>query len=275
MKNAPNIKKIITEYSVSPGTPFPERHSSILEQHSHREILFVLEGNSRFLYNGQIFDAHPGTAFFINSRESHSYGYEKEDDQLLHLWVHLSAERITAVVLRIAKGEYFPEKVFQPLTRDICLLVNQRWDKALSDIPNGFRDEILRLNLSLLLQEFSLQDYEPQNAGEKTHDIVLFIEHHIELMHGRDCSLKRLEKITGFNRFYLAHLFKSKKEMTIGDYINRVRKSFMTEAVKRGIPQKKIAEEMGFSSPSAFCTWKRLQGASPLSAGRRKNMNSK
>jgi AraC-like DNA-binding protein len=43
--------------------------------------------------------------------------------------------------------------------------------------------------------------------------------------------------------------------MTVGEYINKVRLEYVRNALKRGVRQKEMAYELGFSSPTAFWNW--------------------
>jgi AraC-like DNA-binding protein len=75
------------------------------------------------------------------------------------------------------------------------------------------------------------------------------------MSNARDCSLSRLEKISGYSRYYLSHRFREYEGCTIGEYIDKIRIQYTIEAMKRGLRQKEIAFELGFSSPSNFWTW--------------------
>ena len=68
--------------------------------------------------------------------------------------------------------------------------------------------------------------------------------------------MAELEKLTGFNRFYLMRLFKAEYGMTIGEYINCVRRGFVAGAAKN-LRQKEIAAMLGFKSAAAFWLWKK------------------
>ena len=76
-----------------------EKHR--LDVHQHREMLYVFEGESDFLYRDSIWRLTPGTLVAIDEMEPHSYGYSKDDDGLLHLWIHQHPSTITASCLEV------------------------------------------------------------------------------------------------------------------------------------------------------------------------------
>ena len=67
--------------------------------------------------------------------------------------------------------------------------------------------------------------------------------------------VERLEKFTGFNRFYISHAFREMNGITIRDYIDKIRMNFFESALKRGLNYKQIAFELGFSNSSSLLTW--------------------
>ena len=94
--------------------------------------------------------------------------------------------------------------------------------------------------------------------GKNTVDnVVESLKRYIRMSNARDCSLDRLEKFSGYSRFYLSHRFRKHEGCTIGQYIDKVRLRYTEEALKRGLRQKEIAFELGFSSPSNFWIWLR------------------
>ena len=50
-------------------------------------------------------------------------------------------------------------------------------------------------------------------------------------------------------------MFKAETGYSIGEYVNEVRIKYTVEAELHGIRHADIANEIGFSSHSAFCQW--------------------
>lgn len=253
------VKKLICVNS-SPGDGgniFEFRSST----HPVREICFVVEGESRYMFNGSVYDASPGTAFLIDSWVPHAFGYRQIDNGLLHLWMHFSPDNSRlqgAHFIRVGlNGEYRIEFKRINFVPDFGKQLIARWNK-LNEVkifsPETACDHLLQ-PLNSVLDEvlFQLTHDEKPATGEK--QIVESIKKHIQMANGKDCSYQQLEKVSGYSSFYLAHLFRKSEEISIGDYIDQVRLDYTAAAFKRGLKQKEIAFELGFSSPSNFWNW--------------------
>lgn len=232
--------------------------------HAHREILLVLRGSGDFPLNHKLIAPQPGDVVMIDAWIAHCAGYSADDRDLLHCWIHLRRDRISMwfVQLDFRGRETLGSPRF-PLPGDLQMLLNRRWD-AFDKLPEQEAlkqlDSCMREPLTMLLDEIRYQfsrhsDGKTADAGERR--IVPVIQRLIEAENGRNCSLERLETVTGYNRYYLAHRFKRATGLSIGDYISRVRLNFTAAAEKCGMRHKEIAFELGFSSPSAFACWLR------------------
>lgn len=252
------VGAIFTQYAegeeCTPGDGFK---SSV---HPHREMLFIIEGRSRYMLNNRVFDAVPGTFFLIERWVPHPVGYRESDHDLLHLWFHLPGTVLDASVIRVeSHGRYrldSKQVIFPP---DLQSALIRRWD-ALNALKEKISSETvrhyLRGPLNALLDEAAFQLAGPEtDAAETADNIVRAVKNHIRIMNARGCSLKHLEQISGYSRFYLSHRFQKVVGCTIGEYVDRVRAEYTREAFRRGLKQKEIASELGFSSPSNFWSW--------------------
>ncbi len=262
-----NIKKILFEgvqdivTSLCPEdlSTTPADRSFRCDCHLHREILFIIEGESLFMLNGMTYQTRPGTAFFLNNWEPHSYCYRQDDHNVLHLWLYLSLEKIYGSLLHTDQnGHHARIGKYVHLGSDLHRLLNRRWNQLEQKAPCSavFRDQLLRSTFNAVLEEFALLQFSlVESAPEQISDISVFLHNYIKSVNGRDCSLEQLEKLTGYSRFYLSRLFKKHWRITVGDYINQIRLEFVKEAMKREMKQKEIAYELGFSSPATFWFW--------------------
>ena len=247
--------------------------------HSHREILLVLRGSCAFPLDHKLIAPQAGDVVMIDEWIAHCADYAPGDRDLLHCWIHLRRDRISMWYAQLdflgARTLWTPRS---PLPDDLQMLLNRRWD-AFSELPGSEAlariDRFMRGPLAMLLDEIRFQfsrhsGEESRTAGDRR--IVPVIQRIIEAENGRNCSLERLEKHTGYNRCYLAHLFKRATGLTIGEYIDQVRLHFTAAAEQCGMRRKEIAFELGFSSPSAFASWFRKQktrNAPPRGASKR------
>lgn len=255
------VRNIITGHS--PGEDSGECNDFSSSTHPQRELCYVMDGNSRYMLNGKIFEAVPGTFFLIDHWEPHAFGYRKQDHDLLHLWLHVSDHDhiINGSFLTVEWGGEFKSishRVRLPM--EYHQLLVRRWD-ALNEEPSVTQEGImnfLRGPLEAILDEISFflfHDGQSPETTEKSDIVIESLKRYIRMSNARDCSLNRLEKISGYSRYYLSHRFREYEGCTIGEYIDKIRIQYTIEAMKRGLRQKEISFELGFSSPSNFWTW--------------------
>ena len=253
------VGKIISQYS---PVSAPEECALFLSsRHQTRELCFVLEGHSRYMLNGSVYDAVPGTVFMIDRWIPHASGYREEDGGLVHLWIHLYGAGMHAGLMRVQHhGEYKLLSAHFILPEEFQTLLTRRWNQinSMKTVLPETVTEYMTLPVNAILDEVALQLVREKNVSENDMGSVIeTLTKYIRMMNARDCSYRKLEKISGYNRFYLAHRFRQSTGFAIGDYVEKVRIEYTAAALKRGLKQKEIAFELGFSSPSNFWNWLR------------------
>lgn len=228
------------------------------ESHPEREILFILSGKNNFLLNGRIYSAAPGDVFFINSWIPHQCDYGTIKTDFRHLWIHFHEKRLFGVFCLSRHSLHTSRILNWEDSGHLLGLLNERWDRALQEPgPSPARQEIYLSIARILAEEIAyLSAHEPRQPRSNQEQIAVWIKNYISIHYGRNASMSELEKLTGFNRFYLMRLFKSEYGMTIGEYINCVRRGFMAGPAKN-LRQKEIAAMLGFKSAAAFWLWKK------------------
>ena len=231
--------------------------------HIEREICFVLSGTSRYMINRNVYDISPGTCIFIDRWVPHAFGYAPEDHDLLHLWIHFSNPNSpNGIIQKVKSGGIFsPTEKFLRLPAGYTDVLMHRLGllKRESSIDETVVDTFLRDPINSILAEFAFQMEHQTSAKEKTKDhikaVVQAVKTHILMCNARNCSYRTLEQISGFSRSYLAHCFRHHTGMSIGDFIDQVRIDYSAKARQRGLKQKEIAYELGFSSPVNYWIW--------------------
>ena len=228
-----------------------------VDRHGQCEMLFVLEGRSAYFYRERLWELSPGTLVAIAPWETHAFGYGARETGLLHLWLHMRPDLITGSCIGVEGGRMRPVEKFAAIAGTSCAYLSRRWAEAVAEDDARVRVETLRHVCEAALLELALglrKRGEVRDAASETAD---FLEDYIARQHGRDCSLAKLERLTGYSRFHLSRLFHRQCGMTIGQAINASRLNFLADAESQGLKQRSIAEALGFASPSAFCLWKR------------------
>ncbi len=273
LKHAENVlrsgvKRIVTTLCPTDISEVPADSTFKPDIHMHREIMAVVAGDSEFMINSRMYHALPGTVFLLNSWEQHSWGYRKNDSQLLHLWIHFTPNVFNATLIQVDPGGRF-YMIGRPVTfeRDLCSLITRRWHdlELIGTAAFEQKEYFLRAPLECLLQEFTILEFESalrENAA-KDNNITGFIENYIRSTNGKGCSLDNLERICGYSKFHISHIFHADTGKTVGEYIDSVRMQFAAEAKRRGYKQKEIAAELGFSSPATFWNWLNKQKGRP------------
>ena len=236
----------------SPG----EKSSELQQQESHaeREILLVLEGVMEFVLDGKSFSAAPGRAFFIDSWVPHQLGYGNIPGNITHIWVHLHSRRLFAMPYMLTAGSRLQSSGMWEFSAPVLELINQRWAKALNS-PEDMKKNLYSSIVRLLTEEIQFQAAHPTEKRRED-DVISWVKNYISMNYGRNSTLAELEHLTGFNRRHLMRKFKSECSMTIGEYINCVRRGFAAAAAGRQLTQKEIAFQLGFKSPAAYWLWK-------------------
>jgi len=252
------VTTIFSQYSPVSRAKEAVRFQS--SSHVKRELLFVVQGTSSFMLNNSVYPAEPGTLFFIDRWVPHEFKYIPSDNSLQHLWIHFEENRFPIVFLNVEHGKISPLKNILILRQEYAELLKYRLDQfdhflhkdaqsldlCIRDMVNSILNEA-----AFLLSNPDLQ----QRETSKLSSVIESVKTHISLRNGRNCSYKELEQISGFSSSYLSHRFREYTGMSIGEYIDQLRIEYTVSALKRGMKQKEIAYELGFSSPVNFWCW--------------------
>ena len=226
------------------------------ESHQEREILMVVSGESDFLFAGKPRTAGPGDVFFIDRWIPHQCRYGTIKNDFTHIWIHLHASRLFGVVCSNPPRPSPGARRSWDFSPGVLALLNERWDRARAESDLASRREVYRSMARILGEEIAYTLSRPaRKSGNREPRAVAWVKDYISMRCGRDSSLAELERLTGYNRYHLMRQFKSEYGMTIGEYVNCVRRGFLAAAEHR-MPQKEIAAQLGFKSAAAFWLWK-------------------
>ena len=249
------FQRFYDELSVPPEeNKVPPRRQ---ESHREREIMMVLAGNTDFLLNGGGYPAEPGDVFFMDHWVPHQEAYENIKSDFYHIWFHFHEKRLFAVLYRTVRTEPLPWRARSwEFSGAALAFLQERWDRLAEAGSAAGRREQLGSIVRILCEEFTVLAHRQPAGEEKGGHVLPWVKNYISMRYGRDCSMAELERLTGYNRFHLMRRFKAEYGMTVGEYINCVRRGFVAAAAHR-MRQKEIAEQLGFRSAAAFWLWRK------------------
>ena len=204
--------------------------------------------------------ADPGIVLPIERWQEHGIELSPEATGSLHVVLHFHDTLWGSVSELNPDGSWTVfEWTWAVVDEDLASFVRKRWDlcEVEEDKPAAFA-RLLRLPLAALYQEYArILASRHTPSASNPHDIVDLIVSRIENMRGRDCALDQIARYAGYSRFRVAHLFKARTGMSIGDYINRIRLQYLDQARILGLKSKQVAAALGFQSTTAFYNWRR------------------
>lgn len=238
-----------------------------LHEHDDYEILFFLEGDSRFIIEGKNYFLEPGDVVIIRKHE-------------MHRVYHNSNAKYHRVVLMI-KPDFFINHnclAYEKQFADSQLKIGNRikadyvhscglydafmrfkkysGDYSLRDEPVIESTIMEILYLINRIGNFSKSD----EHNSQIEQMISFINNH----YTEDLNLEILEKTFFLSKYYLCKIFRKATGLTIHDYINRKRLSKVRELRATGKSISDSAMLSGFSDYSSFYrTYKKMMGYSP------------
>ncbi len=255
------VKHIISQYSPVSRPEECRRFES--SSHAFREFCFVVKGTCSYMINNSVYELTPGTAVFIDHWIPHAYGYLPEDHGLIHLWIHIYGLNPPPCSLaQINSGQdILPLKNLSlPLGYSDILTQRLKQMEPIADKNDEIINTFLTDPVNCMLNEIAFQIDHPnfsQTSRDRNAAIIQAVKNHIIMCNARDCSYQTLGRLSGLSKSYLAHCFRHYAGISIGEFVDRVRIEYTINAMKRGMKQKEIAYELGFSSPVNYWSWLR------------------
>ena len=250
-----NITRIIDRET--PGPQLESDSQCLQERHRERELMIALEGNVDFTLGGKVFRALPGTVFFIDSWVPHKQNYMPDDANCTHYWLHLHDRRLFGRTLHLNEKGMHSYNEITEFTSELTPLVRQRWQLLERNGISPDAKKALQLSiLNMIFDDLELQPHLTGIAMGQAVDLVEMARRFILMNHGRIVPRGELKNICGCTEHHLMRIFKQQTGQTIGEYTNNVRRDFVASAMAKGLSQKEIASQLGFSSASAFWLWR-------------------
>lgn len=242
----------------SEGTP-----QTNVNTHNHlkREVLFVLDGESDFMLNGDWHRIKKGDAIFIEPWEEHNNFYSQDEHDIKHLWFFIHPKYMYVFFVFLDHAGNMTSKLYHEEFSGLVfknLLMN--WDRIHDTKLNDsyLFMQLMRTSINQVLLELVYKIlYQAVDSQRKPIEkIIDFVAGYIENYHGKNCDLPQLSKLTGYSQYHLSHLFRKHLGKTIGAAINEARMSYII--VQKGrLNAKELSDKLGFSSVNSFWKWRR------------------
>jgi len=236
--------------------------------HSHfdmREILLVLEGECEMLIGDRICRGGPGTLMLVDAGDVHQFWYPSKSRPSRHVWfMFWSRYMVFAAVSDDGTRQrtlpaFRDYRCFDPY---IINAVGKTWDALLAgdDSEENLAEFKALIRLISVMQvrvydEAIAEDSRlstKENRDKRLRNVMRYIEYQC----GRECSVDKLARLSGYSRGHFMRLFREYAGCSVLDYINLQRRA-RYQALHRDAPLKSVAEDLGFRSAAAFLHWRK------------------
>lgn len=267
--------------SVRAATPEDRR---VRNFHSHcdvYEIMLVLDGACEIMIGDRVYSGGEGAALFIEPGVKHESFYPGTAPDGRHFWI-------------ICMPNYLIYNLFcneaHNSTRLKELVGFQHYDPQFREtlaaiFGNAKRNRgdaacLRELELLILLRAAQMARIREEAESfcaygfEKSNRMrIEKVMEYIGQQCGRDCDIDLLAQLAGCSRTHFTRLFRRYAKCSVLEYVDRQRLS-RCKSMPCNTPVKIFAEELGFSSASAFLHWRKrnfdeLRGADWNSLTRR------
>lgn len=232
--------------------------------HDGYEILYITEGQSRFIIEGDEYSMRPGTIVLI---PPFTYHYlELEDRTVYSRYVlNFPTSALPGAVSDIFASKfgtrlpvlYFPQSVMPQHAVGIIERIGQS-----GILPQDERDAMVRLLIGelMLILVTSGTSVQPRDNGELGGRVIRYLNENID----RNISLDELSKRFFISKYYLCRAFKRYNGISVHGYINQKRVMYAKQLIEAGETASGAAYRVGFGDYSAFYrAYVKLLGCAP------------
>ncbi len=225
------------------------------QQHCHDtyEVLYVLDGEGRFMVEGTSFNVKPGTLLLIKPFEYHSLKMNESSPYERYV-IHFSERYLSNDAMMLFKtilngvegsGRYYPANALSSK----ILPILERFDTA-ETLPENEKIMYIKALLAELMIFLSVSSGEKIeiNEGELGARVIRYLNENIT----RDLSLDRIARRFFVSKYYLCRAFKKHNGVSVHVYINHKRVMYAKQLIEQGETASGAAYKVGFGDYSAF-----------------------
>ena len=237
--------------------------------HDGYEILYVIEGNGKYVIEGAEYLIRPRTILFAPPFSYHSLKIDSDtlyERYVLQFFSNDLTPASQELLFSLNKslegvGCYYAADALSPAIFSIF----ERFEYAES-LPENEKKEFRKLLTSelVLLLSVATKQSIPRDEGELGARVIKYLNEHID----KDVSLDKLAKRFFVSKYYLCRAFKKHNGISVHGYINQKRVMYAKQLIESGETASSAAYRVGFGDYSAFYrAYVKLLGKSPTSSG--------
>jgi len=242
-------------------------------QHCHDgfEILYVVEGQGKYVIEGAEYPIRPRTILFAPPFSYHTLLLEPETQYERYVLQFFASDLTGTAQEFLASLEKSLEGVGCYYAADALspsiISIFDRFEAAES-LPQKEAKEFRKLLASeiVLLLSVAARESIPRDEGELGARVIKYLNEHID----RDASLDKLAKHFFVSKYYLCRAFKKHNGISVHGYINQKRVMYAKQLIESGESASSAAYKVGFGDYSAFYrAYVKHVGHAPTSNGSR------
>ena len=263
-----NCQISLKSFEFSHRSSKPNENLNIRHCHNEYEILYVAEGEGRYLIEGAEFNLKPRTLVFIRPFEYHCVEVEANsvyERYVLHFSDSFVVKEISEIFKKLVGDSDESSGVFY--TPDsIPQTVVSMFDRFAEGIQleESEKEAYFKLMVSQLL--VLLSSVGNQKIAHDDCELGARVTRYINEYLERDVSLDVIAKRFFVSKYYLCRAFKKYSGVSIHSYITQKRVVYAKQIIESGETASRAAYKVGFGDYSAFYrAYMKVLGKSPTS----------
>ncbi len=246
----------------------PNENLSTRHCHNEYEVLYVAEGNGRYLIEGAEFELKPRTLVFIRPFEYHCVEVEANsvyERYVLHFSDSFVIREITEILRKLSGDSdessgvfYTPDSIPQ-----VVVSAFDRFEEG-THLENEEKELYYKIILAELL--VLLSSLGNQKIAHDECELGARVARYINEYLVRNVSLDIIARKFFVSKYYLCRAFKKYSGVSIHSYITQKRVVYAKQLIESGETASGAAYKVGFGDYSAFYrAYMKVLGKAPTS----------
>jgi len=255
---------------VTQGVVYEYRHDTPTSKESVNsndvfEIIYVLDGNVKYVVESREYDINPRTVIFTAPTEFHGM-IQEIPCGVERYRVSFSKDSISdeALNLLISRFDKSADRVISFTSSELSLLLTSVFERF--EVAESLNDNAKGVYFRALLDEIAviLSTVTSKQVFNKEDELGEQVLRYLNGNINKNVSLDKLAKRFFVSKYYLCRAFKRHAGMSVHSYINQKRIMYAKELIESGEPASRAAYSVGFGDYSAFYrAYVRIIGKSP------------